>query len=119
MIRSRIDYPIQNDYKDIVNLEPNKTVLVNNPKAFKSFCRYNLKITVGKDGSIIFDGSNIEFGFKFCIGHFKREKDFELLSFSFKNLFKFIGTIRDATNFEIIKPNVLDPRLCPGPSPIF
>ena len=34
MIRSRIDYPIQDDYKDIINLTPNQTVLVDNPKAF-------------------------------------------------------------------------------------
>ena len=112
MISSCIDYPIQDDYKDIIDLEPNQTVLVGNPKAFKSFCHNNLKIIVGKDGSIIFDGSNTGFGFKYCIGHFKCDKDFELPSFPFKNLFKFIGTIRDHTNFEIIKPNVL---LCPRP----
>ena len=105
LIRSLIDCPIQDDYIDIVNSEPDQTVLVNNLKAFKSFSHNNLKIIVGKDGS------NIGFGFKFCIGHFKCEKDFELPSFPFKKLFKFIGSIRDDTNFEIIKPNVIDPVL--------
>ena len=31
LISSCIDYPIQDDYKDIIDLEPNQTVLVGNP----------------------------------------------------------------------------------------
>ena len=95
----------------MVSLELNQTVLVDNPKAFKSFCHNNFKITVGKDESIIFEEVNGRSNVKFSTGHFKCETDFELLSFPFKNLFKFIGTIRDDTNFEIIKPNVIDPIL--------
>ena len=87
----------------MVHSEPNQPVLVGNPKAFKSFCHNNFKITVGTDGSIIFEEVNGRSNVKFCIGHFKCEKDFELPSFPFKNLFKFIGAIRDDTNFEIIK----------------
>ena len=111
LIGSHIDYPIQDDYKDIINLTPNQTVLVDNPKAFKSFCRNNFKITVGKDESIIFEECNGRSNVKFCIGYFNCEKDFELSSFPFKNLLKFIGAIKDDTNFEITKPNVIDPIL--------
>ena len=111
LIRSRMEYPIQGDYKYIIDLTPNQSVLVNNAKAFKSFCHNNFKITVGKDKSIIFKEVNGRSNVKFCIGHFKCEKDFELPSFPFKNLFKFIGAIRDDTNFEIIKLNVIDPIL--------
>ena len=111
LIRSHIDYPIQDDYKDIINLTPNQTVLVDNPKAFKSFCHNNFKITVGKDESIIFEECSGISNVKFCVGHFDCEKDFDLPSFPFKNLFKFLGVIRDDTNFEITKPNVIDPIL--------
>ena len=111
LIGSRIDYPIQDDYKDIINLTPNQTVLVDRPKAFKSFSHNNFKITVGKDESIIFEEHNGRSNVKFCIGYFDCEKDFELPSFPFKKLFKFIGAIRDDTNFEITKPNVIDPIL--------
>ena len=110
LIRSLIDCTIQDDYKDIVNLEPNQSVLVNNPKAFKTFYNSNVSITVGKNGYFVFEGYGDYT--KFIIGNPKKcEKDFELPGFLFLKLFKFIGAIRDDTNFEIIKPNVMGPVL--------
>ena len=110
MIRSFIDCPIRDDYKDIVNLEPNQTVLVNNPKAFKTFYNGNFSITVKKDGCFVFEGYGDYT--KLIIGNPKKcEKDFELPGFPFVKLFKFIGSIKDDTKFEIIKPNVINPIL--------
>ena len=76
LIKSLIDCPIQDDYKDIVNLEPNQTVLVNNPEAFKTFYNSNVSITVGKNGCFVFEGYGDYT--KFIIGNQKCEEDFEL-----------------------------------------
>ena len=111
LIRSRIDYPIQNDYEDVL-IHP--TVLVDNPKAFKSFCLPNFKIIVGKDESIIFEDYNEATNVKFGIGSFHCEVDFEFSNtLPFRKLLKFIGTIRENSNiiFEIVKPDVANPVL--------
>ena len=104
LIKSLIDCPIQDDYKDIVSLEPNQTVLVNNPKEFKTFYNSNVSITVGKNSCFVFEGYGDYT--KFITGDQKCEKDFELPGFRFAKLFKFIGSIKDDTKIEIIKPNV-------------
>ena len=100
LINSRIDYPIQEDYiPKLLNSGKIQSVLVENVKEFKSFYSY-FKIMVGKDGSIIFDGSN-GFGVRFAIGYLDCEIDFEAPRGPFRGLLKFIGSSK--ANFEILK----------------
>ena len=104
LIKSLIDCPIRDDYRNIVNLEPNQSVLVNNPEAFKTFYKGNVSITVGKNGCFVFEGYGDYT--KFIIGNQKCEKDFEIPGFPFVKLFKFVGSIKDDTKLEIVKPNI-------------
>ena len=100
LVNSRIDYPIQDEFISKISSE-NRSVLVNMSKAFKSFYSPYYKILVGKDGSIIFDGSHIGFGIMCGIGNLDCEIDFELPNKPFKGLLKFMGA--SIANFEILR----------------
>ena len=101
LIKSRIDYPIQEEFIHKI-LNSGESVLVENTKAFKSFYSApNFKIMIGKDGLIIFDGSNSGFGVKHGLGFLDCEIDFECPRKPFKGLFKFMGASN--ANFEILK----------------
>ena len=103
LIKSRIHHTILEDYiTRLLNSDEVQSILVKNVKAFKSFYSSpNLKIKIGKDGSIIFYGSSSKFGVMFAIGSFDCEIDFEAPRVPFKSLLKFIGSSK--SNFEILK----------------
>ena len=105
LIKSCVDFPIKEEFVDkIMNL--GDFTLVRNVKAFKSFYSIpNLIIKVGKNESIIFDGSAFGLGFKSIIGNGKSEVDFECPRKPFKSLFIFMGSSRATAdpNFAILK----------------
>ena len=103
LIKSCIDYPIQEELiHNILNSSEIHSILVEDTKAFKSFYSApNFKIMIGKDGSIIFDGSNSGFGVMHGIGSLDCEIDFECPRKPFKGLFKFMGPSN--ANFEKLK----------------
>ena len=81
-INSALDYPIREDYSEKLNGEI-QTVLVTNPKAFKSFYSTDFRIFVGGD-SIVFDNCNPGFGTRFGIGDPNGVMEFEVPSEPFK-----------------------------------
>ena len=101
LINSTLDYTIQEDYVRKLN-NPNgiKSVLVDNPSAFKSFYLPNYRIFIEKD-CIVMDDCNGAFNTRFGIGLVHNDLEFEGPSKPFKNLFKFMGSCK--SEFEIVK----------------
>ena len=101
LINSTLDYTIQQDYVRKLN-NPNgiKSVLVDNPSAFKSFYSPNYNIFIEKD-CIVMDNGNGAFLTRFGIGLVDNELEFEVPNKPFKNLFKFMGSSK--SEFEIVK----------------
>ena len=113
LVKSHIDYPIQEEFiTKMLNTSDIYSVLVDNVKAFKGFYSPTFKITVTKDGSIIFDTCNgnprVRFGIGSPDGELNSELGFEVPSGPFKGLLKFMGPSRaDFEIFKTILPEIL------------